>query len=231
MKKLILALMLLTVSVTANAAVVVLLSFQQTTGGGSTFDIITDGSHVSGIAGATNATWNWDGTTVTSVGNFNAVRSLSGNPFNPTIFADVITDLSIDTGANSATATAYSCIEGSFLSQVGANGCGGYSFGTNFVEESTTIWGPGLAVSQTLGGDDVSFGGPRSIASFDFGTVSLISGANVLAPGTIFSIGNGIALGIPDAEALIFQVVPIPAAVWLFGSALGLLGWARRRTD
>ena len=24
-------------------------------------------------------------------------------------------------------------------------------------------------------------------------------------------------------------VVPIPAAVWLFGSALGLLGWARRR--
>jgi hypothetical protein len=24
--------------------------------------------------------------------------------------------------------------------------------------------------------------------------------------------------------------VPVPAAVWLFGSALGLLGWARRRT-
>ena len=26
------------------------------------------------------------------------------------------------------------------------------------------------------------------------------------------------------------QVVPVPAAVWLFGSALGLLGWARRRS-
>jgi hypothetical protein len=24
-------------------------------------------------------------------------------------------------------------------------------------------------------------------------------------------------------------VVPIPATVWLFGSALGLLGWVRRR--
>lgn len=26
-----------------------------------------------------------------------------------------------------------------------------------------------------------------------------------------------------------FSVVPVPAAVWLFGSALGLLGWVRRR--
>ena len=27
-----------------------------------------------------------------------------------------------------------------------------------------------------------------------------------------------------------WQIVPVPAAVWLFGSALGLLGWVRRRT-
>jgi len=27
------------------------------------------------------------------------------------------------------------------------------------------------------------------------------------------------------------QVVPVPAAVWLFGSALGALGWMRRRTN
>ena len=27
-----------------------------------------------------------------------------------------------------------------------------------------------------------------------------------------------------------FTVVPVPAAVWLFGSALGMLGWYRRRT-
>jgi hypothetical protein len=32
-----------------------------------------------------------------------------------------------------------------------------------------------------------------------------------------------------DTIALEVNVVPVPAAVWLFGSALGLLGWVRRR--
>jgi len=31
-------------------------------------------------------------------------------------------------------------------------------------------------------------------------------------------------------DNLAYQVVPVPAAAWLFGSALGLLGWARSRS-
>jgi hypothetical protein len=37
--------------------------------------------------------------------------------------------------------------------------------------------------------------------------------------------------GVPlDTVAIEVQVVPVPAAAWLFGSALGLLAWVRRRT-
>jgi hypothetical protein len=54
----------------------------------------------------------------------------------------------------------------------------------------------------------------------------------------VFSFGNGLQSNIlksndfPSAWAVRpgdVAVVPVPAAVWLFGSALGLLGWLRRR--
>lgn len=89
------------------------------------------------------------------------------------------------------------------------------------------MWGPGLATSQTIGGDDVlTAGAPRDITAYDFGLESW--------DGTTLIIGNGVAVGsqspgIGGGEAMVFTVVPVPAAVWLFGSALGLLGWARRR--
>ncbi len=39
-------------------------------------------------------------------------------------------------------------------------------------------------------------------------------------------LGSGGAGFFDDAS---FTLVPVPAAVWLFGSALGLLGWVRRK--
>ena len=38
-------------------------------------------------------------------------------------------------------------------------------------------------------------------------------------------------LALLGAETTSFSVIPVPAAAWLFTSALGLLGWARRRND
>ena len=33
-----------------------------------------------------------------------------------------------------------------------------------------------------------------------------------------------------DSTFNLVSVVPVPGAVWLFGSAIGLLGWARRKS-
>jgi hypothetical protein len=50
-----------------------------------------------------------------------------------------------------------------------------------------------------------------------------------------FNSFGGIDAGTPGTgtqfamDNFTYSVVPIPAAVWLFGSGLGLLGWIRRR--
>jgi hypothetical protein len=43
------------------------------------------------------------------------------------------------------------------------------------------------------------------------------------------SLGSGVNSWVGSTISLSSAVIPVPAAVWLFGSALGLLGWIRRR--
>lgn len=226
MKKVIFGMGLFAISWAANAVQVNLYSYQTTDNGSTITTQITNGT--SPLVGATTATWDWDGTTITGSGFFSAASHLGSSPYASSILADSITDLSIDTSTSTASATAYACIEGSFLGTVGASGCGGTGFGTDFMNDSTTIWGPGTAVTQTIGGDDTPAGGARTIAAYDYGLVS-VTGTG-MGGGDFITLGFG-ALGTAPAAALTFQVVPVPAAVWLFGSALGLLGWARRKTS
>lgn len=53
---------------------------------------------------------------------------------------------------------------------------------------------------------------------------------NEITLGFANQLRSGVAYGVQRVEGVItsISVVPIPAAVWLFGSALGLLGWMRR---
>ena len=245
MKKLIMALTLFAVSAVANAVTVEmeLVSFETTSSSGTVSTLITDGSHVQGFL-PSNVVWTWDGSTLTGTGLLSATGSISSSPFGPAVINEEYWDLQIFTGGTPGgthTGSAFVCNEGTFMASVGFNGCGGYDFGFNFADESTTTWGPGLATSQTIGGDDTT-GAP-----VDYGAVSLdytlcnanpacygldgIVGVDGLTVGDLVLIGNAIPLGVPDTggELMTFRVVPVPAAAWLFGSALGLLGWARRR--
>ena len=57
---------------------------------------------------------------------------------------------------------------------------------------------------------------------------------NLTAPNvfTLFSLNQCVPFGcaVPDGGfSGTATVVPVPAAVWLFASALGLMGWIRRR--
>jgi uncharacterized membrane protein len=58
------------------------------------------------------------------------------------------------------------------------------------------------------------------------GLVTLSMAYDVNANGDIVGVG---LTSTGEQKAFMLTAVPIPAAVWLFGSALGLLGWVRRR--
>ncbi len=222
MYQLIVALVLLAVSASAGAVQVYLVSSTAVGGSG----LISPGTSGTAI-------WAWNGTNLlTSTGSlFSYFTVPSGS-----LFTDSVTDLGIDTSTGTASATSYSCAEGTFLAAVGAHGCGNYSFENNLLDESTTVWGaapgftaPGTDVNQTIGGDDVSFGPPRDVSIYDMNLISW-DGTTLVLDNFVFTGkgGDPVPTGGSSLTFSTINPVPVPAAVYLFGSALGLLGWMRR---
>ncbi len=130
------------------------------------------------------------------------------------------------TGGGAYAASAYSCAEGQFGGGVGAHLCGNWTFGTNFINESSVNYGA-IPGTRTLGGDDVSVGAQQQGSDYATSTASIGGGSLVMQSALWNTLGSG-GTSTGGVE-LVFNVVPVPAAVWLFGSALGLLGWTRRR--
>jgi hypothetical protein len=144
------------------------------------------------------------------------------------------------TGASTGT---FECVEGTFGATVGASICGNYTFGglAKSVDESSYNTTTGIT---TIGGDDVA--GGANIAGNDYWGQSI---NDLQFPGVIFNP----ALGVFGTDYLSFTTrtctkdgctgdgstltflstapeVPVPAAAWLFGSALiGLAGIGRKR--
>lgn len=140
------------------------------------------------------------------------------------LFTHTMTGGVIGGGAAGA-ATTWSCTEGTFGTTVGASLCGNYSWGENFTDDSTyTPTATGAIV--TIGGDDAALGPPQSVATYDGMTASAISGA--AAGFQRYLLSNHVGNAGTDFRFDV-AVVPVPGAIWLFGSALGFLGVARRR--
>ncbi len=164
------------------------------------------------------ATWDLDtgtGVATQTGGTLNMVAKVGATP----LMSHTMTSGVLSSGT--ATAASWACVEGVFGGIVGAHICGNYNFGSNFTNEST-VGNSGTATTVTLGGDDVSLGAPQSLANSYSGlALTSLGGGN-------WKLSNGV-VGVGGYD-FTFNVVPVPAAVWLFGSALGLMGVARRRT-
>ncbi|WKZ12794.1 MAG: VPLPA-CTERM sorting domain-containing protein [Gammaproteobacteria bacterium] len=136
-------------------------------------------------------------------------------------FDRLITDLNI-VGGSAAGSTAYECISGGFGDMVSANMCGNYLFGDDGVDDSSISYS-GLGWTRTMGGDDVIAGNPQTILDYNL-MVASWDGVHLALESPEWTAAGGTA-----GLQMNFAIVPVPAAVWLFGSALGLLGWIRRR--
>jgi hypothetical protein len=101
------------------------------------------------------------------------------------------------------------------------------SFGSGGPEGSSVGNGTGDSFG-VYGGNLVD---PYIYAPEGYVSGSALSGSMTYFGETFASLGltEGTYVWVLPNDTLTLNIVPIPTAVWLFGSGLGLLGWIRRR--
>lgn len=160
----------------------------------------------------------------------------------------------VPTGACYGCGTATATVDGTnvtFTTAGWAVSGSGVSYEITFA--GTTTVGAGVSLTKAPGDTctDISgaacdpvasnksgFGGDTFLTglAFDGTTVCTFCAVNVSADGSTLSIKiqrqlqeSGFGASASQTIALNYSAVPVPAAVWMFGSALGLMGFARRR--
>lgn len=103
--------------------------------------------------------------------------------------------------------------------------------GVAFAEFFSEIDGGGVSSSEILGGAPLALDAdPMVWTTFTF---TAIAGADVSGGVTLqfAAICGAVVDCVSDIyfDNVSMSAVPVPAALWLFGSALGMLGWTRRR--
>jgi hypothetical protein len=171
------------------------------------------------------ATWDFDGMTLTGDGVFSSTFGFSPLLF---IFNEVIEDMSISMDG-AVSATSYTCVDGGFLAVLGVfeSTCGQYTFGANGIDESSLTYS-GTTLTRTIGGDDIPIENNDGVLFdpyqliFWYGFEIDSWDGETLLMQQLDSNGSG--------KIMAFSVVPIPAAAWLFGSALlGLASLKRKK--
>lgn len=188
-------------------------------------------SDVAVLTGTVTDGWIYDDSlnTLTAPGIFNAIF-----PYHSSLIwnTETIEGLVLSTNGGMAAATSFTCTEGTMGFFVNVNVCGNYELGDNSLDESTTTWGPGLAYSRVLGGDDTAINYnplnplPRNLAWYDGMQVTSFSGGvlNIATANDNPNVTIGYSFTVSN-----LQPVPAPHAIWLLGSAVGLLGAIRRK--
>ncbi|MGI9341731.1 MAG: hypothetical protein ACR2QV_02710 [Gammaproteobacteria bacterium] len=180
--------------------------------------VASDGSTTitaASITGTTTGTYD-TGTGIVTMDSGTTAAQFNIGP--SSAFTHLITDWT--TGAGGYSATSYQCIEGTFGGLVGGSLCGGYNFGDNGSNESILSYAsmPGVLI---IGGDDFASGTVQQGTDYATSTISF-GGGTLFMETANFQTTPGV-LGVQ------LTFVPVPAAAWLFGSALALLGLRRRK--